>query len=116
MGALKAVLYEDREKLSFAAFLQVVLRLRGGNTATVTDVTELRNYMRQRFETFEAKQVSECRSSKSDDAPPPWALTMLARLEELQKGQASLFKDVHEIRQRLHLDDMRESEISSVSC
>ncbi|CAL1146449.1 unnamed protein product [Cladocopium goreaui] len=37
-------------KLSFQEFLEVVLRLRGGNSATVTDIVDLREYVRQRFD------------------------------------------------------------------
>lgn len=71
---LKDVLYEDKDahledddesgfdtspvpnggrshrKLSFSEFLEVVLRLRGGNSATVTDIVDLREYVRQRLD------------------------------------------------------------------
>lgn len=52
------------QKLSFAEFLDVVLRLRGGNAATVTDIVELREYMRQRFD-----RIDRMKSSGWDGSP-----------------------------------------------
>lgn len=65
--ALKDVLFDSRSKIlhspgtfaqgagviSFGAFLQVVLRLRGGNTAKVKDIVELREFIKQQLERFE---------------------------------------------------------------
>ncbi|CAJ1355534.1 unnamed protein product [Effrenium voratum] len=42
-------------KLSFQEFLEVVLRLRGGNSATVTDIVDLREYVRQRFDRMDVR-------------------------------------------------------------
>eukprot|EP00434_Breviolum_minutum_P034537 symbB.v1.2.030573.t1/scaffold3463.1/size92345/3 len=42
-------------KLSFQEFLEVVLRLRGGNSATVTDIVDLREYVRQRFDRMDLR-------------------------------------------------------------
>jgi len=42
-----------RKTLTFKDFMSVVLRLRGGHSARVTDVVELREYVRQNFERLE---------------------------------------------------------------
>lgn len=42
------------KKLSFFEFMEVVLRLRGGNSASVMDIIDLRNYIRQRLDKFES--------------------------------------------------------------
>eukprot|EP00933_Yihiella_yeosuensis_P039485 TRINITY_DN3352_c2_g1_i1.p1 TRINITY_DN3352_c2_g1~~TRINITY_DN3352_c2_g1_i1.p1 ORF type:complete len:806 (+),score=130.17 TRINITY_DN3352_c2_g1_i1:105-2522(+) len=42
-------------KLSFGEFLEVVLRLRGGNAAMVTDIVELREYVRQRLDRMDIR-------------------------------------------------------------
>lgn len=49
--------------LSFASFLEVVLRLRGGNSAKVTDIVELREFVRQRVNHIEMKIPEECAES-----------------------------------------------------
>lgn len=46
-------LQRERRSLSFKDFMTVVLRLRGGHYARVTDIVELREYMRQQFERVE---------------------------------------------------------------
>lgn len=55
-SAYEAAMRESQRKLSFPEFLEVVLRLRGGNSATVTDIVELREYVRQRLDRFEEAQ------------------------------------------------------------
>lgn len=52
-------------KLSFAEFLEVVLRLRGGNMATVHDIVDLREYVRQRFDRLTAGSGPLLRSLKT---------------------------------------------------
>jgi len=42
-------------KLSFQEFLEVVLRLRGGNSASVMDIVDLREYVRQRFDRMDLR-------------------------------------------------------------
>jgi len=48
LQALSNVLYHGKKRLSFKAFIDVILRLRGGNVATVLDVVELRDYVNVR--------------------------------------------------------------------
>ena len=65
-------------KLSFTDFLQAVFRLRGANAASVIDVVELREYLRQRFDQIERSIIAECK-------PPnmgTWALAQPRRKEE----------------------------------
>eukprot|EP00927_Polykrikos_kofoidii_P055183 TRINITY_DN49472_c0_g1_i1.p1 TRINITY_DN49472_c0_g1~~TRINITY_DN49472_c0_g1_i1.p1 ORF type:complete len:794 (-),score=127.31 TRINITY_DN49472_c0_g1_i1:129-2423(-) len=40
-------------KISFAVFLEIVLRLRGGNRANVNDIVDLRDYLRYRLDRLE---------------------------------------------------------------
>lgn len=57
--ALKDVLFEDRtlrtsiDRISFGTFTELVLRLRGGNRASVRDIVDLREYIQQRFDNLE---------------------------------------------------------------
>lgn len=73
--SLKDVLFQDKKavtshgqrvdnensiplkKLSFAEFIEVVMRLRGGNNASVTDIVDLREYVRQRFDHLDWKML-----------------------------------------------------------
>jgi len=62
--SMKDILYEDKDisatekdedkelriGLSYDDFLEVVMRLRGGNSSTVSDIVELREYMQRCFE------------------------------------------------------------------
>jgi len=50
-------------ELSFAEFIEVVVRLRGGNTSTVLDIVDLREYVRQRFDRHERKWLKQCAST-----------------------------------------------------
>uniref|UniRef100_A0A7S1M1Z0 EF-hand domain-containing protein n=1 Tax=Alexandrium catenella TaxID=2925 RepID=A0A7S1M1Z0_ALECA len=43
----------EQKRLRFAEFLEVVLRLRGGNFASVRDIVDLREYLRQRMDHLE---------------------------------------------------------------
>eukprot|EP00746_Dinoflagellata_sp_MGD_P067751 gnl/MRDRNA2_/MRDRNA2_27972_c0_seq1.p1 gnl/MRDRNA2_/MRDRNA2_27972_c0~~gnl/MRDRNA2_/MRDRNA2_27972_c0_seq1.p1 ORF type:complete len:777 (-),score=98.44 gnl/MRDRNA2_/MRDRNA2_27972_c0_seq1:87-2417(-) len=45
-------------KISFAEFLSIVLRLRGGNKATVIDIVDLRDYLNDRLHAMEDKLAS----------------------------------------------------------
>lgn len=55
-------------KLSFQEFLEVVLRLRGGNSATVTDIVDLREYVRQRFDRMDLR-VQHAASVRGSPSP-----------------------------------------------
>lgn len=50
---------DNRRKLTFDEFVEVVVRLRGGNSATVLDVVELRELICLRFERLEKLSQSE---------------------------------------------------------
>lgn len=45
--SLKDVLFEDTDKLTFPELLETIMRLRGDNKAEVTDIMELREFIRQ---------------------------------------------------------------------
>jgi len=57
------------KSLGFGEFMEVVLNLRGGNTATVKDMTELRKYINQRFDSLE-KRFSHHGYHRSQSAKP----------------------------------------------
>lgn len=76
-------------RLSYQEFLNVVLRLRGQHASSVTDIVELREYMRQRLQTLEQRvQGDEAgwqapSNPGSDEKPPAWAADMAMQLERL---------------------------------
>merc|ERR1712118_462626 len=45
LKAVAEVLYNKQKRLSFDHFIDVILRLRGGDTASVTDIRELREFL-----------------------------------------------------------------------
>lgn len=55
------------KRLSFGTFLELVLRLRGGNDAKVTDVVELRDFFRQRLRRIEAELPEDFRDTQGED-------------------------------------------------
>jgi len=62
----------DRKKLTFSELLEVILRLRGGKTSTVTDMMELREYVKQRLDSREvqlnehSRQLSDIQTLQSE--------------------------------------------------
>eukprot|EP00933_Yihiella_yeosuensis_P018952 TRINITY_DN15428_c0_g2_i1.p1 TRINITY_DN15428_c0_g2~~TRINITY_DN15428_c0_g2_i1.p1 ORF type:complete len:738 (+),score=143.35 TRINITY_DN15428_c0_g2_i1:139-2352(+) len=63
---------EIQATLSFTEFLEVVLRLRGGNSATVLDIVELREYIKQRLDKFEGvTEEGHLLSPKCSSSPLP---------------------------------------------
>jgi len=48
-----SVCERERKKLSFGEFIEVILRLRGGKSATVTDIMDLREYTKLRIDNVE---------------------------------------------------------------
>lgn len=52
------------KEVSFADFLERVMRLRGGNCASVRDVVELREYLRKSMDHLEATERSRARPSQ----------------------------------------------------
>mmetsp|Transcript_45966 Transcript_45966/g.142330 ORF Transcript_45966/g.142330 Transcript_45966/m.142330 type:complete len:396 (+) Transcript_45966:1-1188(+) len=55
--------------LTFSDFMSVVLRLRGGHNARVTDIVELREYVRHHFDRLD----TSLRSALPEHGPPPEA-------------------------------------------
>jgi len=53
LGTVSKVFPAETKRLRFAEFLEVVLRLRGGNGASVRDIVDLREYLRQRMDHLE---------------------------------------------------------------
>jgi len=45
----------ERKRVSFSELLEVILRLRGGNKSTVTDIMDLREYVKQRCDNMEVR-------------------------------------------------------------
>lgn len=84
---------KEKQKISFAIFLQHVMRLRGGNGASVHDIVDLRDYMKWRLDSIEERARSSVGSSESSDAdpgcsqPPPWAISIMKELKELKEAQ-----------------------------
>mmetsp|Transcript_9443 Transcript_9443/g.16759 ORF Transcript_9443/g.16759 Transcript_9443/m.16759 type:complete len:711 (-) Transcript_9443:92-2224(-) len=70
-------------KLGFAEFLEVVLRLRGGNSATVTDIVDLREYVRQRFDRMDLRVAT---------APGPYSLSGLRSQRSMRLPRQVTFK------------------------
>jgi len=59
LRAMKEILFDPpTKKLSFAELLEAILRLRGGISATVTDVVDVREYVKLRCDTIE-RQLTE---------------------------------------------------------
>lgn len=55
LKSLRTVLFENGDKLEFNEILETVKRLRGANTAKVTDIIELREFVRQRTQKMNAR-------------------------------------------------------------
>lgn len=68
---------EERD-LSFGEFLQVVLRLRGQNNATVMDIVDLREYVRKRLDRLD-KVLPDLLVAASPQATPRASLTASPR-------------------------------------
>eukprot|EP00927_Polykrikos_kofoidii_P022798 TRINITY_DN21175_c0_g1_i1.p1 TRINITY_DN21175_c0_g1~~TRINITY_DN21175_c0_g1_i1.p1 ORF type:complete len:887 (+),score=135.49 TRINITY_DN21175_c0_g1_i1:62-2662(+) len=58
-------LAEEEVELSFSEFMDVILQLRGCNTATVKDIVDLRKFMLERFESAEARPQSPPEKTKA---------------------------------------------------
>lgn len=56
------VIFEDQEELSFSKFMEVVLQLRGSNTATVKDIVDLRKLVSGKFKEFVAQRRASRRT------------------------------------------------------
>merc|ERR1712050_356317 len=70
-------------KLSFAEFFQVIQRLRGGNNATVTDIVQLRDYMKHRYDGLQSQMMPSERPHsrwKQTTDGQPFEETVLTRL------------------------------------
>mmetsp|Transcript_15373 Transcript_15373/g.48445 ORF Transcript_15373/g.48445 Transcript_15373/m.48445 type:complete len:551 (-) Transcript_15373:25-1677(-) len=98
-----------QQDLTFAEFLAVVMRLRGGNSAKVTDVVELREFMKlrldvqreyigERLDSLERRTLSGQAAEAQDvggrapapRGPAPGLEQVLRRLDEVSAGQREL--------------------------
>lgn len=61
----------NTQKITFAEFMELVLRLRGGNGARVRDIVDLREYVRQRMDSLELQLPGEPRPF-ADGPGPRW--------------------------------------------
>eukprot|EP00931_Biecheleriopsis_adriatica_P041258 TRINITY_DN23605_c0_g1_i1.p1 TRINITY_DN23605_c0_g1~~TRINITY_DN23605_c0_g1_i1.p1 ORF type:complete len:704 (+),score=153.23 TRINITY_DN23605_c0_g1_i1:58-2169(+) len=102
---------QGTKALSFLEFLEIVLRLRGGNQATVSDAVEFREYLRQRLDRLEETWSKKLPPSKqqlinSADQPErqePCSVHLdqaLRELEKLQAFQCSLLEQQRAVQQR----------------
>jgi len=57
------------KEVSFVEFLERVMRLRGGNRASVRDIVELREYVRKRVDEFESKERNNALSYEGAALP-----------------------------------------------
>eukprot|EP00746_Dinoflagellata_sp_MGD_P141777 gnl/MRDRNA2_/MRDRNA2_74829_c0_seq1.p1 gnl/MRDRNA2_/MRDRNA2_74829_c0~~gnl/MRDRNA2_/MRDRNA2_74829_c0_seq1.p1 ORF type:complete len:550 (-),score=86.21 gnl/MRDRNA2_/MRDRNA2_74829_c0_seq1:203-1852(-) len=122
---------EDAHKLTFDEFIEVVVRLRGGNSATVEDVVQLRDLIRLRFERLE--QMSKIDGpalmhtngrhatwSHHSDAPSPmtlqtqepWQREMEARIiaqsKEMEQRQEARHADLLNKICSIQMDQQRQ--------
>lgn len=111
--ALKEVLFDEKriqygkegesqgpDLISFGAFTEMVLRLRGGNSARVKDVVELRDYMQKRMDELESKVICHCAAGDlqpvvdaSDTSYPQWV-----RSVDVQQDHAQIQMLLSELR------------------
>lgn len=90
-------------KLSFVDFLEVVLRLRGGNAAMVTDVVQVREYFQERWRLYEdtvERQMTELENFSDPKLWPPPGMAEEAESKELPVDVVSCLEDLC-CRQRL---------------
>jgi hypothetical protein len=64
------VLGRGKQKLSFADFVEICVRLRGGNTASVTDIVDLREYMHLRLDRLDSQGTWRPKSVEDRDGRP----------------------------------------------
>eukprot|EP00747_Dinoflagellata_sp_TGD_P124950 gnl/TRDRNA2_/TRDRNA2_174085_c0_seq4.p1 gnl/TRDRNA2_/TRDRNA2_174085_c0~~gnl/TRDRNA2_/TRDRNA2_174085_c0_seq4.p1 ORF type:complete len:185 (+),score=31.97 gnl/TRDRNA2_/TRDRNA2_174085_c0_seq4:480-1034(+) len=101
-------------RLSFAEILEAVLRLRGGNSAKVTDICDLREFVRLRFDALEECAITADRlrtvaspgSSQPETGNTCGCGMVAARLAELCEGQSVLREGQSALREELR--DVRE--------
>mmetsp|Transcript_97530 Transcript_97530/g.271345 ORF Transcript_97530/g.271345 Transcript_97530/m.271345 type:complete len:626 (-) Transcript_97530:33-1910(-) len=97
---------ESRE-LPFEEFLEVVLRLRGGNGASVRDIVDLREYLRQRLDHFELQQPTIQRSQSSaltwdQNTESPGCTSPFSAWQEPQPDVVgTLLQQISEVREEL---------------
>lgn len=92
------VIFEEEETLSFGRFMEVVLELRGTNSATVKDMMGLRRLLRiTTAETMEAlaRLTEFCRErlTEEESTPTPWA--------EKQNNKAAVKPSTNEFAEEL---------------
>jgi len=115
LASLKDVLFEDAQaveddsdseadtdgkpfcppKLSFVDFLELVLRLRGGNAAMVTDVVQFREYFQERCLFYEdTLERQRTQAAEFEILADPTLQSPLAESQELPAEVASCLEDV----------------------
>jgi hypothetical protein len=78
-------LFKDNSKISFAAFLDLILQLRGSNNATVKDVIDMRKFLRQELtQTMEHMELT----FTSQFAPIVNELKMVRQSPLMQAGRS----------------------------
>merc|ERR1712110_1177019 len=115
--------------ISFDEFIDIILRLRGGNASTVADMVFLREFMRGRLDaleedmllqrqilgTFARSELNGPETSRSGgtavaevqmlcadtEQPPAWAERILEQLSELDAGQRELREELRDLRGRV---------------
>lgn len=117
----------DAQKISFSEFMELVLRLRGGNGARVRDVVDLREYVRQRMDSLELQLPGEPRPFADGPGPcwgssagttsavaPGTSTGALDGLELVASHFADLRKEVRDMRE--HLCCLEEAHRAAASC
>lgn len=76
------------KELSFSDFVEKVVQLRGGNSATVTDIVELRGYLNRKFIQIEKKVLTTLPPppSSGPGEPPPGRPAHAASSSSLAEG------------------------------
>mmetsp|Transcript_92042 Transcript_92042/g.269301 ORF Transcript_92042/g.269301 Transcript_92042/m.269301 type:complete len:609 (-) Transcript_92042:45-1871(-) len=105
----------DMQKITFAEFMELVLRLRGGNGARVKDMVDLRDYVRQRMDSLELQLPGDFRPFAGSPGPcwgTPPACGASAPQEEGMEAVMAHFAEVQkEVRDmREHLSRLEQAQ------
>jgi len=109
-------------RLTFVEILQLALQLRGTNGATVTDVTSLREYMRNRMDRLEkvlAKLVGRERVSNTKIPPRPSTVSSessFGSLPKVQEHREDVLPKLHDLHTSLRTIQGEMLELTHLVC
>jgi hypothetical protein len=103
LQSLKSVMYENSDALSFDDILQTILRLRGDNVAKVTDIIELREFVRLRTKHHNPQPCDKAKQCELVNAAPeaPWDAIM-SRLDSIAAAQSEMRHEVRLLHDRVN--------------